>query len=132
MRAPVRRRRCARSASRTRRRSGSSGCSRSTPRLAEGIERLLQALVTQGVSAVDALAIYRAVASYARGYALAETTGFTVDATSAAARERLRALPAADFPVLGGQAGELAALDADRGFAHGLDALLTGLERAAR
>jgi AcrR family transcriptional regulator len=102
-----------------------------TPISLEGVERLLQALVTQGVSSVDALAIYRAVASYARGYALAETTGFTVDAADAAARDRLRALPAADFPVLSGQAGELAALDADRGFRHGLDALLAGLAQGA-
>jgi AcrR family transcriptional regulator len=103
-----------------------------TPISLEGVERLLQALIEQGVSAVDALAIYRAVASYARGYALAETTGFTVDAAHAAGRDRLRALDAGDFPVLNGRAEDLAALDADRGFAHGLDALLAGLAAARR
>jgi AcrR family transcriptional regulator len=97
----------------------------------EGVERLLQAFVGQGLAAVDALATYRALASYARGYALAETTGFTVDAASAAARRRLRSLSAEDFPVLHGRADELAELDPDRGFAHGLDALLAGLEARA-
>ena len=40
-----------------------------------------------------ALGIYRAIVSYARGYALAEATGFTVDAAHTAGRQRLRALP---------------------------------------
>ena len=41
------------------------------------VERLLSVLVERGFSPGTALAIYRATVSYARGYALAEATGFT-------------------------------------------------------
>jgi AcrR family transcriptional regulator len=98
-----------------------------SPASLEAVERLLQAFVAHGLTALDALATYRALASYARGYALAETTGFTVDAASVGARDRLLALPADAFPILRGRAAELAMLDADRGFEHGLQALLRGL-----
>jgi hypothetical protein len=50
------------------------------------VERLLGVLVAHGFAPADALAVYRAVASYARGYALAEATGFTVDAAEGRAR----------------------------------------------
>jgi hypothetical protein len=84
-------------------------------------------LVTQSFAPADALAVYRAVSSYARGYALAEATGFTVDAARTSGRHRLAALPAERFPVLGGRALELSALDPDSGFDRGLSALLDGL-----
>jgi hypothetical protein len=76
---------------------------------------------------VDALATYRAIASYARGYALAEITGFTVDAADPEGRRRLAALPRPEFPVLAGQVAELAELYPDGGFELGLGALLAGL-----
>ncbi len=91
------------------------------------VERLLQVLICEGFCPSAALGIYRATVSYARGYALAEATGFTVDAARSAGRRRLATLPAAEFPILGGRAGELAELDADAGWELGLDALLTGL-----
>lgn len=91
------------------------------------VERLLGALVGGGFAPVDALAIYRAVVSYARGYALAEATGFTVDAAQPSGRRRLGALSPDDFPILRGHAPELAALDPDAGFERGLEALLHGL-----
>jgi AcrR family transcriptional regulator len=91
------------------------------------VERLLQVLIAEGFCPGPALGIYRATVSYARGYALAEATGFTVDAARPAGRHRLAGLPADEFPVLGGRAGELAELDADAGWELGLDALLTGL-----
>lgn len=91
------------------------------------VERLLQALVANGFSPPRALAIYRAVVSYARGYALAEATGFTVDATRPSGRRRLAALAPAVFPVLAGRAEELSVLRADDAYALGLDALLRGL-----
>ncbi len=91
------------------------------------VEQLLQALVRSGFSPPDALAIYRAIVSYARGYALAEATGFTVDATRSAGRRRLRALAADEFPVLAGRADELATLDADDAYLLGLEAMLRGL-----
>lgn len=93
----------------------------------EPVERLLGVLVDVGFSAVEALATYRATVSYARGYALAEATGFTVDAARPAGRERLAALPVEAFPILAGHAAELAELDADSAFTQGLDALLFGL-----
>jgi AcrR family transcriptional regulator len=91
------------------------------------VERLLQVLVVRGFSPARALAIYRAIVSYARGYALAESTGFTVDATRASGRSRLAALPPDEFPVLAGRAEELTALEADDAYALGLDAMLRGL-----
>ena len=91
------------------------------------VERLLGVLVGQGFAPADALGIYRAVASYGRGYALAEATGFTVDAGRPAGRERLNRLAVDAFPILAGRSEELAALDAAAGFTHGLDALLSGL-----
>ena len=91
------------------------------------VEQLLEGLVGGGFSPANALAIYRAIVSYARGYALAEATGFTVDATLAAGRRRLRALPVDEFPILAGRAEELATLDADHAYLLGLDAMLRGL-----
>lgn len=93
----------------------------------EPVERLLGVLVGVGFTASEALGTYRATVSYARGYALAEATGFTVDAAAPLGRDRLAALPAGEFPILAGQASELAKLDADSAFKLGLDALLFGL-----
>src|SRR5579875_733293 len=92
------------------------------------VERLLSALVDAGFEPGIALAIYRATISYARGYALAEATGFTVDAAGGGGLKRLRALRADTFPILAGRARELAALNPDRAFRLGLDALLHGLQ----
>jgi AcrR family transcriptional regulator len=93
----------------------------------EPVERLLGVLVGAGFRASEALATYRATVSYARGYALAEVTGFTVDAARPAGRERLAALPLAEFPILAGRAGELEELDPDSAFKVGLEALMFGL-----
>ncbi len=93
----------------------------------EPVERLLGVLVANGFAPAAALAIYRAIVSYARGYGLAEATGFTVDAARRDGRQRLASLPPGEFPILAGRAKELAALDADRGFELGLEALLMGL-----
>lgn len=62
-------------------------------------ERLLAVARSAGFSRQDSLVLYRAVASFARGYALAETLGFTVGV------------------------GEI---DADTAFEHGLNALVSG------
>lgn len=93
----------------------------------EPVERLLGVLVGLGFHPAQALGTYRATVSYARGYALAEATGFTVDAARPAGRKRLAALPVSEFPILAGQARALAELDPDSAFAMGLDALLLGL-----
>jgi AcrR family transcriptional regulator len=91
------------------------------------VEQLMGVLLASGFSPPGALAVYRAIASYARGYALAEVTGFTVDAARAPGRKRLRSLAIDEFPILAGQADALAALDADEAYLLGLDALLQGL-----
>jgi len=97
-----------------------------TPSSLGPVERLLGVLVAAGFTPAGALAVYRATVSYARGYALAEATGFTVDASLPAGRRRLAALPSEEFPILAGGAREMAALDADTGYELGLQALLTG------
>lgn len=101
-----------------------------TPSALRPVERLLSVLVTHGFTAPDALAIYRATVSYARGYALSEATGFTVDAADAAGRRRLAALPRREFPILAGRVREMSALGPDSAYELGLDALLTGLASA--
>lgn len=93
----------------------------------EPVERLLGVLVRVGFRPAEALGAYRATVSYARGYALAEATGFTVDAARPAGRVRLAALPLSEFPILAGNASELAELDPDSAFTSGLEALLFGL-----
>lgn len=98
-----------------------------TPASLRPVERLLGALVADGFDVCDALAVYRAVAAYARGYALAEATGFTVDAARPAGRARLGALAREEFPILAGHGDALARLDPDSGFQLGLRALLDGL-----
>lgn len=98
-----------------------------TPASLRPVERLLGVLVERGFGPGEALAVYRATVSYARGYALAEATGFTVDAAQSAGRKRLAALPRDEFPILAGRAEELAGLGADAGYELGLRALLTGL-----
>ena len=91
------------------------------------VERLLGTLVDAGFDPGTALAVYRATVSYARGYALAEATGFTVDAAGNGGLERLRELSADEFPLLAGRASELVRLDPDRAFLLGLNALLAGI-----
>jgi TetR/AcrR family tetracycline transcriptional repressor len=102
-----------------------------SPSALRPVERLLEVLVGMGFSPHRALGIYRAIVSYARGYALAEATGFTVDATQPAGRRRLRALPPDEFPILAGHADQLAALEADDAYVLGLDAMLRGLAEEA-
>jgi len=98
-----------------------------TPASLQAVERLLGVLVAAGFSATHALAIYRATVSYARGYALAEATGFTVDASRPAGCERLASLSPAEFPILAGRIPDLAKLDARMAYELGLSALLGGL-----
>lgn len=102
-----------------------------TPASLRPVERLLGVLVAAGFSPTAALGVYRATVSYARGYALAEATGFTVDASQPSGRRRLAALPREAFPILAGRARELAALDADGAYELGLRALLAGLGEPA-
>lgn len=101
-----------------------------SPSALRPVERLLEVLVRDGISPPQALAIYRAIVSYARGYALAEATGFTVDASRPSGRRRLALLPGDEFPILAGRAEELVGLAADDAYLLGLDAMLRGLAEA--
>ncbi|CAB4911635.1 unannotated protein [freshwater metagenome] len=98
-----------------------------SPAALEPVEAVLDALVRGGATPAGALVAYRALASYARGYALAEVVGFTVDASTAAGAADLDALDPAAFPILGGRAGELHEVGPDRAFDAGLRALIDGL-----
>ncbi|HTX13568.1 MAG TPA: TetR/AcrR family transcriptional regulator C-terminal domain-containing protein [Solirubrobacteraceae bacterium] len=102
-----------------------------TPSALRPVERLLAVLIARGFDPAAALTIYRATVSYARGYALAEATGFTVDAALPAGRRRLAALPRRDFPILRGRAQELRGLGADEAYELGLEALLRGFGASA-
>jgi AcrR family transcriptional regulator len=103
-----------------------------TPASLQPVERLLAVLVEEGFTPAEALGIYRATVSYARGYALAEATGFTVDAARPAGRRRLAGLSRAEFPILGGRAQEMKELGPDAAYRLGLDALLAGLPDPSR
>lgn len=98
-----------------------------TPVSLRPVEHLVGVLLDHGFRPGDALAIYRATVSYARGYALAEVTGFTVDAANPEGRRRLAALPRREFPILAGRVAELADLHPNVAFELGLEALLAGL-----
>lgn len=90
------------------------------------VERFLQQLVAAGARPDQALTMYRTLASFARGYAMAEVTGFTVDASAPSGRRPLRALPLADFPILRGRLKDLAPLRSDDAFAAGVEAMIDG------
>lgn len=91
------------------------------------VEALLAAFVGAGATPDAALVAYRALASYARGYALAEVAGFTVNARTADGMEHLERLDPARFPILGGERAALAGVVDDRAFDVGLRALVDGL-----
>jgi hypothetical protein len=94
------------------------------------VERLLGVLVAERFPRSDALAVYRAIFNYARGSALAEVAGFTVDVAQPRGRGLLAALPEREFPILAGRRCELAELDRERAFVRGLEALLVGIASA--
>ena len=102
-----------------------------TPAALRPVERLLGILVARGFAPTEALAVYRAVASYAR-VRPGRGDGFTVDAARPAGRRRLRALSADEFPILTADADQLAGLDAASGYERGLHALLNGRCRRGR
>ena len=74
-----------------------------TPCSLRPVERLLTVLVERGFSPGNALAIYRATVSYARGYALAVATG-SRSTLRDRGRRRLAALRRGEFPILAGRA----------------------------
>ena len=86
------------------------------------VDALLAALMAAGLTVPEAVAAYRMVAAYARGFALAEIEGFTLDAGVAA-------LPSTSHPAVAAARATPGALDHDRAFASGLDTIVAGLAK---
>ncbi len=91
------------------------------------IEAVLGAMRAGGLDPESASFAYRLAVSYARGFALAEIGGFTLDAPG----ERLRALDLApeEFPHIVELAPCLSRFDREAAFEFGVDVILAGLER---
>jgi AcrR family transcriptional regulator len=91
-----------------------------TPNVLRPIEDALAALRRGGFTPARAIFAYRLVATYARGYALAEITGFAIE------------VPAEQpFPVIRSLSRRIASEPSETNFRAGLDTILGGL-RAER
>lgn len=89
------------------------------------VEALLAILRAAGFEPLQAVAAYRLATAYARGFALAEIQGFTLDTGSERnARDT--------HPFVAEARGTLGALDHDAAFALGLEAIVTGLRGSVR
>ncbi len=94
------------------------------------VEAVLGALRSIGLSDEAAVHAYRALASYARGFALSEIAGFTLQ--SADDRTRSDGQPAAEpFPNISELEPLLDEPDHEAAFAFGLELLLAGLRAQA-
>lgn len=93
------------------------------------VETVLGALRELGLAPEEATHAYRALVSYARGFALAEIDGFTLEAPAGApsAGVHPREVPAETFPHIAELASELASSEHDAAFAFGANLLLAGL-----
>jgi TetR/AcrR family transcriptional regulator, tetracycline repressor protein len=91
-----------------------------TPSMLGPIEDVLTGLRRGGFTPARAIFAYRLVASYARGYALAEITGFAIEVR---AEER--------FPVVRSLSRRIASEPSESNFRAGLETILGGL-RAER
>lgn len=85
------------------------------------VEELLQTLRRAGFERESALHAFRALSSYAFGYAMAEIRGFTLEPNGA------RSLSPAEFPNLCELAPYLEEVDHDREFEYGLELIIAGL-----
>ena len=97
------------------------------------VEAALGALRQWGLAEAKATHAYRALISFARGFALAEIAGFTLESR---ARRRLAdadaaTLPATEFPTVVELAPWLRRRAGDAAFEYGLDALLAGIAGSA-
>lgn len=92
------------------------------------VEALLADLRRGGFSPAGAVAAYRLLISYVRGFALGEIAGFTLSsAIEDPARLTADQLPADEFPVIHGLADELLPNPSDAHFHAGLETILDGL-----
>lgn len=104
-----------------------------TPEALPPIEAVLSALRLAGFDEEKAFYAYRATVAYARGYALAETGGFTFEPGGDGERRHLTPLdldPEA-FPNVAEVGAQLHAFDRDAAFTYGLDALIAGIAASA-
>jgi TetR/AcrR family transcriptional regulator, tetracycline repressor protein len=89
------------------------------------VEELLQTLRRAGFERESALHAFRALSSYAFGYAMAEIRGSTLEPNGA--RLGARSLSPAEFPNLCELAPYLEEVDHDREFEFGLELIIAGL-----
>lgn len=89
------------------------------------IDTVLSALMAAGFTPPEAVSAYRLVAAYARGFALAEIEGFTLETN-------LSSPPSTPLPSVEAARATAAALDHERGFASGLETIIAGLAQRCR
>ena len=90
------------------------------------VEEFLGTLRGAGFGPETALYAFRALSSYASGYALAEIRGFAME--PAATRLGALSLPPGDFPNIHELDARLESVDHDAEFEFGLDLILAGLK----
>ena len=103
-----------------------------TPAAFIPVEALLGALRALGFEDDDAVHAYRTLVSYARGFALAEIAGFTLESSEATDGARPADLSAHTFHHIVELASQLAHPDHDAAFAFGAELLVDALETRAR
>jgi AcrR family transcriptional regulator len=94
-----------------------------------GVETTLAALRRWGLSEQQAPAAYRALVSYARGFALAEIAGFTLEERTRRRTSHVtpHELDPGEFPAIAELSSWLSPRVGEETFFYGLDALLAGL-----
>jgi AcrR family transcriptional regulator len=90
------------------------------------VEEFLKTLGEAGFDPETALYAFRALSSYASGYALAEIRGFAME--PAGGRLGAATLPRDEFPHIHELEGRLEAVDHDAEFEFGLDLIIAGLK----
>jgi len=94
------------------------------------IETVLAALRAGGFPSDRAVAAFRLLSGYSRGFALSEIAGFTLaDGRRDDGRLTGDQLPAADFPAIHALARDLARAPADNDFDAGIETIIGGLRR---
>ena len=89
------------------------------------VEEFLQTLEKAGFDPKTSLHAFRALSSYATGYAMAELRGFAMEPSGL--RSGTRALPPEQFPRIAELNRELGEVNRDAEFEFGLDLILHGL-----
>src|SRR5215203_4320704 len=90
------------------------------------VEEFLKTLGEAGFDPETALYAFRALSSYASGYAMAEIRGFAME--PAGARLGAATLPREDFPSIHELDGRLETVDHDAEFEFGLGLIIAGLK----